>query len=198
VHGLQAAGGTAITGEPAAVEASGTVEVGVVRLRVLSLGIAAAGFGLDFLAKNIALATLDPTRPIPLLGGLVTLQLIRNPGAAFSMGENFTVVLTIVAITALIGVLGWVLPRVRHVGWAVAIGFLLAGITGNLADRLFREPGPFRGHVVDFIQLPYFAIFNVADMFITAAAVLVIWLSMITQVSLGGVRLKERPGGADE
>jgi signal peptidase II len=180
------------------VEASGTVEVGVVRLRVLSLGIAAAGFGLDFLAKNIALATLDPTRPIPLLGGLVTLQLIRNPGAAFSMGENFTVVLTIVAITALIGVLGWVLPRVRHVGWAVAIGFLLAGITGNLADRLFREPGPFRGHVVDFIQLPYFAIFNVADMFITAAAVLVIWLSMITQVSLGGVRLKERPGGADE
>jgi signal peptidase II len=198
VHGLQAAGGTAITGEPAAVEASGTVEVGVVRLRVLSLGIAAAGFGLDFLAKNIALANLDPTRPIPLLGGLVTLQLIRNPGAAFSMGENFTVVLTIVAITALIGVLGWVLPRVRHVGWAVAIGFLLAGITGNLADRLFREPGPFRGHVVDFIQLPYFAIFNVADMFITAAAVLVIWLSMITQVSLGGVRLKERPGGADE
>ena len=75
---------------------------------------------------------------------------------------------------------------------------LLAGITGNLADRLFREPGPFRGHVVDFIQLPYFAIFNVADMFITAAAVLVIWLSMITQVSLGGVRLKERPGGGDE
>nr|WP_300145832.1 signal peptidase II [Propionicimonas sp.] len=180
------------------MEVPATVEVNVVRLRVLTLGIAVIGFCLDLLAKNIALATLDPTRPIPLLGGLVTLQLIRNPGAAFSMGENFTVVLTGVAIAALVGVLGWVLPRVRHIGWAVAIGFLLAGITGNLADRLFREPGPFRGHVVDFIQLPYFAIFNVADMFITAAAVLVIWLSMITQVSLGGVRLKERPGGGDE
>ena len=72
------------------------------------------------------------------------------------------------------------------------------GITGNLADRLFREPAPFHGHVIDFIQLPYFAIFNVADIFITGAAVLVIWLSMITQVSLGGVRLKERAGAADE
>lgn len=167
-------------------------------LRALCLGVAVAGFALDLLTKNLAIATLDPARPVPLLGGLLTLQLIRNPGAAFSMGEDFTVVLTGIAITALVAVLGWVVPRLRHTGWAVAIGCLLAGITGNLADRLFREPGPFRGHVVDFLQLPYFAIFNVADIFITAAAVLVVWLSMITQVSLGGVRLKERPGGGDE
>jgi signal peptidase II len=180
------------------VEAVPAATTNVVRLRVLCLGIAAAGLVADLLAKNAALALLDPKHPVPLLGGLVTLQLIRNPGAAFSMGENFTVGLTIVAICALVGVLGWVVPRVRHTGWAVAIGLLLAGITGNLADRLFREPGPFRGHVVDFIQLPYFAIFNVADMFITAAAVMVIWLSMITQVSLGGVRLKGRASTSDE
>jgi signal peptidase II len=167
------------------------------QLRLLCAGIAVVGFLADLLAKNLALAALDPQRPVPLLGGLVTLQLIRNPGAAFSMGEDFTVVLTLVAICALVGVVGWVVPRIRHIGWAVGIGFLLAGITGNLADRLFREPGPFRGHVVDFIQLPYFAIFNVADMFITAAAVLVIWLSMVTQVSLAGVRLKERTGADD-
>lgn len=151
-----------------------------------------AGFGLDLWAKNTAIANLSPNQPIPLLGGVINLQLIRNPGAAFSMGESFTLGLTIVAIAALIGVLVWLVPRIRHIGWAVAMGFLLAGITGNLADRLFREPGPFRGHVVDFIQVPYFAIFNVADMCITAAAVLVIWLSMVTQVTLSGTRLKER------
>lgn len=181
MRGLQAAGGTAIAGS----------QISVARLRWLCLGLGVVGFGLDLLAKHLAIANLDPERPIPLLGGLITLQLIRNPGAAFSMGEGFTVGLTIVAISALVGVLGWVVPRIGHIGWAVAIGFLLAGISGNLFDRLFREPSPFHGHVVDFIQLPYFAIFNVADMFITAAAVMVIWLSMITQVSLNGTRLKE-------
>ncbi len=113
------------------------------------------------------------------------------------MGENLTVLLTIIAISALVAVLVWVVPRTRHVGWAVAIGFLLAGISGNLADRLFRAPGPFRGHVIDFIQLPYFAIFNVADIFITAAAVLGIWLSMVTQVSFNGARLKESVEAGD-
>ena len=107
-------------------------------------------------------------------------------------------VLTGIAIAALIGVLAALVPRIRHVGWAVAIGFLLAGITGNLFDRLFREPGPFRGHVVDFLRLPNFAIFNVADMFITAAAVMVIWLSMITQVTPAGVRTKESADAGHE
>lgn len=195
---LQAAGGTAIAEEETATDAPSITGMNVWRLRALCALIAIAGFIADLLAKNLVLATLDPARPVPLFGGLVTLQLIRNPGAAFSMGENFTVVLALIAICALVGVSVWVVPRIRHVGWAVAIGLLLAGITGNLADRLFREPGPFRGHVIDFIQVPYFAIFNVADICITAAAVMVIWLSMITQVSLGGVRLKERAVAGDE
>lgn len=168
------------------------------RLRLLAVGIALIGVTLDQVTKVVALANLDPTRPVPLLGGLLTLQLIRNPGAAFSMGEDFTVVLTGIAIVALLAVSGWLLPRVRHIGWAVATGCLLAGILGNLIDRLFREPGPFRGHVIDFLQLPYFAIFNVADMFITAAAVIVIWLSLITQVTMAGVRLERAQPGGDE
>ena len=197
MHGLQAAGGTAIAGDQPAESTNAEPGVSVVRLRVLALMIAALGLGLDYLTKTAALAYLDPERPIRLLGGLVYLQLIRNPGAAFSMGENATVVFAIIALAALVGVLVWMVPRVRHVGWAVAVGFLLAGIAGNLADRLFREPGPFHGHVVDFIQVPYFAIFNVADMFITAAAVLVVWLSMITQVTLNGTRLKEHAEAGD-
>ncbi|HEX5334501.1 MAG TPA: signal peptidase II [Propionicimonas sp.] len=187
---LQAAGGTAITGAHA-------IATRVAPYRWLCLGIGLAGFVLDLVVKNAVIANLDPQHPIPLLGGLVTLQLIRNPGAAFSMGENFTVLLTIIAIAALIAVLVFIVPRLRHVGWAVAIGCLLAGIAGNLTDRLFREPAPFHGHVVDFIQLPNFAIFNVADMFITSAAVIGIWLSMITQVSFDGARLKETVKASD-
>ncbi|MCW5953274.1 MAG: signal peptidase II [Propionibacteriaceae bacterium] len=164
------------------------------RYRLLAAGIALIGIALDQLTKALAIAHLDPYQPIQLLGGLLTLQLIRNPGAAFSLGEQFTVVFTCIAIGALIGVSGWLLPKVRHIGWAVATGCLLAGIVGNLIDRLFREPGAFHGHVIDFLQLPHFAIFNVADMFITAAAALVIWLSLITQVSVAGVRLKRADG----
>jgi signal peptidase II len=190
VRHLQAAGGTAITGAHA-------VATRVAPYRWLCLGIGVAGFLLDLVVKNVVIANLDPQHPIPLLGGLVTLQLTRNPGAAFSMGENFTVLLTIIAIAALIAVLVFIVPRLRHVGWAVTIGCLLAGIAGNLTDRLFRDPGPFHGHVVDFIQLPNFAIFNVADMFITAAAVIGIWLSMITQVSFEGTRLKETVKASD-
>jgi len=192
VRRLQAAGGTAIATQDEPV-ATGSA----LRFRLLAAGVAVVGVTLDQITKALAIAHLDPAEPIRLLGGLLTLQLIRNPGAAFSMGEQFTVVFTGIAIVALIGVAGWLLPRVRHVGWAVATGCLLAGIVGNLLDRLFREPAPFHGHVIDFLQLPNFAIFNVADMFITAAAVLVIWLSLITQVSVAGVRLKQVEKPAD-
>jgi len=187
---LQAAGGTAIT-----VTEGATAAGSVLRLRLLAVGIAVVGITLDQVTKAVAIANLDPQQPIPLLGGLLTLRLIRNPGAAFSLGEDFTVVLTCIAIAALVAVSGWLLPRVRHLGWAVATGCLLAGIVGNLLDRLLREPAPFRGHVIDFLQLPYFAIFNVADMFITAAAVLVIWLSLISQVTMAGVSLKQTGDG---
>ena len=182
---LQTTRGTAITTTTGRASRS-------VFLRLLAIGIGVAGLVADQVAKNLAIAGLDPARPIPLLGGLVTLHLTRNPGAAFSMGESLTVVLTVVAIVALIGVCVFLVPRLAHLGWAAGTGLLLAGIAGNLTDRLFRWPSPFRGHVVDFIQLPYFAIFNVADMCITAAAIVVIWLTVFAQVGPSGVSLKEK------
>ena len=162
----------------------------------MAWGIAVVGLAIDQATKALALARLDPENPPVLLGGLLTLQLVRNPGAAFSFGESFTIVFTGIAIAALIFVAVWVVPRVRHVGWAVGVGLLLAGILGNLTDRLFREPAPFRGHVIDFLQLPNFAIFNVADMCITFAAVTIIWLTVITQVGMDGVstRADAAPG----
>jgi signal peptidase II len=188
VHVLQAAGGAAITGSESRPPR---------RYWLVAAVIGVVGLGLDQAAKAVAIANLDPAHPVPLLGGLITLQLTRNSGAAFSMGEGFTIGFTVVAIAALIAVVVWALPRLRHPGWAVTAGLLLAGISGNLFDRLFREPAPFQGHVVDFIQLPYFAIVNVADICITAAAVLVLWLTMITKVGLDGSRPGEAPEPAD-
>ncbi len=183
---MQAAGGAALSTPPA--------PRGALRARTawaLALGIGAIGYGIDLLTKELALAFLDPSNPPVLLGGLLRLQLIFNPGAAFSMGENFTVVLTIIAMAALVGVLGFLVPRARHRGWVVALGLLLAGILGNLTDRLFRPPAPLHGHVIDFLQLPNFAIFNVADMCITFAAVFIVWLVAIRQVDLSGASTKE-------
>ncbi|MCL2315495.1 MAG: signal peptidase II [Actinomycetia bacterium] len=136
-------------------------------------GVALAGVGVDQACKQIALARLDPARPVSLLGGLVRLELTRNPGAAFSMGEGVTVVFAVAAILALAAVVVFVVPRLTSRLQGVVVAVLMAGIAGNLVDRLVRPPRPFHGYVVDFIGLPHFAIVNVADIFITCAAVLI-------------------------
>ncbi|MFT8396258.1 signal peptidase II [Propionibacterium sp.] len=137
--------------------------------------VAVAGFVLDRVTKALAISHLSSGAPTgSLLGGLVGLQLLFNSGAAFSMGTSVTIVFSLLAIIALVFVLVWVWPRAR--GWvpSVCAGMLAAGIAGNLADRLLRPPGVLRGHVVDFIAVRHFAVFNVADAFITCAAVLFI------------------------
>ena len=143
--------------------------------------IALAGLALDQVTKAMAVAWLDPMKPPKILGGLITFQLIRNPGAAFSMGENATVLFAVLAIVALVVVSVWLAPKVTARTWAIATGLLLAGVAGNLTDRLFRPPGVMRGHVVDFIQLPYFAIVNVADICLTSAAVTMVIVSLISE-----------------
>lgn len=137
----------------------------------LTLGVAALAVALDQVAKWLAVSRLDPRRPPSYLGGLLRLQLVRNSGAAFSVGSSVTWVFGVLAIVATAVIALLVVPRVRMRSWAVTIGLLLAGIVGNLIDRLLRAPGLLRGHVVDFFQLPYFAIFNVADMCITFSVV---------------------------
>jgi signal peptidase II len=91
-------------------------------------------------------------------------------------------------VAVLVFVVARLAPTLGHRGWAVALGLLCAGVGGNLTDRLFREPGFLRGHVVDFLQLPHWPIFNVADMCITSAAVLILVLSVLKNVSISGER----------
>ena len=144
------------------------------RWRVVMVLISIGGLLRDQLVKALAVARLDPDDPPVLFGGLLRLQLLRNSGAAFSMGSGATVVISGFGMLVLVVVIGWVAPRVRRRWTLVATGMLMAGISGNLTDRLLRAPGPLRGHVVDLFALPHFAIFNVADMFITVTAVLVV------------------------
>jgi signal peptidase II len=182
---VQAARGTPIT-EATAGALPPVSQARRRRLRLVFVAIAVTGVVLDVVTKVIAVDRLEPLVPVRLLGGLLTLRLIRNPGAAFSSGENFTLVFAIAAAAVLVFVLVRLAPRIGHPGWAVALGLLSAGVAGNLVDRLFRAPGVLRGHVVDFLQLPHWPIFNVADMCITSAAVLIMVLAVVKNVGLGG------------
>ena len=136
------------------------------------------GLGVDQASKRAVLETLSPGQPVEIVGSLVRFNLIFNPGAAFSLGTSMTLALSIFAIVALLACVFIALRKVRTLSQGLAVGLMMAGISGNLHDRIFRAPGPLLGHVVDFIQLPHFAIFNVADMCITSAAFLIILLSL--------------------
>ncbi len=140
--------------------------------RVFAL-VALVMYAADLITKIIALDRLDGRPDVRVVGDLLQLHLTRNPGAAFSTGTQFTVLLSCIAIAAVIVVL-WLSRRLGSLAWAVALGFLLAGVAGNLTDRMFREPGPFRGHVIDFLMLPNWPVFNVADICINVAAGLIL------------------------
>lgn len=152
----------------------------------LILGIGAAAWLADQATKTLAVHRLDGRPSVELIGDFFQLTLTRNSGAAFSTGESLTVFISLFACAALVVVLV-VARRVRDTVWAWAFGLLLAGIAGNLTDRLFREPGPLRGHVIDFFHLTHWPIFNVADICINVAA------GLIVLQSLRGVPLAGRP-----
>jgi signal peptidase II len=147
------------------------------RFAVAAFLIGCAVCALDLVSKVLVVADLPPPRVVVLLGGLLTLQQYRNPGAAFSLGTSYTVIFALVA-AGVLAVLVRLASRLRSWPWAVALGLLLGGATGNLIDRLFRAPGPLRGLVVDWIKLPHFpAFFNLADTAITTGVALVVLAS---------------------
>ena len=152
------------------------------------LGVAVFVLAADIVSKVIVVATLSDRGclvgsyvpsppPIRLLGGVLTLCESRNPGAAFGIGgTSSTIVFTAIAV----GVIIFIVRTARQINslpWAIALGLLLGGATGNLTDRIFRAPGPLRGWVVDWIQLPHWPVFNLADSSITCGAVLMVLLA---------------------
>lgn len=153
-------------------------------------GVFAVLYAVDQLAKWLAVDRLTGRPDKELVGDVLVLHLTRNAGAAFSTGTGYTELFSCLAILAVVVVL-WLSRRLRNNLWAVAFGLLLAGICGNLTDRLLREPGPLRGHVVDFLMLPHWPIFNVADMCINVAAVLIL-VQAFRGIRLDGSRVARR------
>jgi signal peptidase II len=111
----------------------------------------------------------------------------ENTGAAFSMGTGYTWIFSTVAVVVAVVILRSA-RRLGSLGWAVALGGLLGGLLGNLIDRITRPPGPGLGYVVDWIQLPNFAVFNVADMAIVGSAALMVLLALRGIDFAGGPR----------
>ncbi len=141
------------------------------------LAVAATVLVCDAITKAIVVAQLSGHRPVRLLGGLLTLQVMRNSGAAFNIGTSMTVVFTAIAVGVIIFILRTA-RRLRSLPWAITLGLLLGGATGNLADRLARSPAPLRGYVVDWIELPHWPVFNLADSAIVCGGVIAILLSV--------------------
>ncbi len=123
----------------------------------------------DLATKAWAVSQLANREPIKILGSFFQLTLIRNSGAAFSFATNATFFLSLFGIIVLLGIV-YFAPRISSKGWSVVLGLVLGGILGNLTDRIFRDPGFLQGHVVDWMQLPHWPIFNVADSAIVIAA----------------------------
>jgi signal peptidase II len=182
---VQAAAGTPLNGaDPEAETAAPGQAVRPGRPRRIGLLIAMAVFVIaaDVVSKSIVVAKMPGHPPVRLLGGLLTLTLTRNGGAAFSIGTSMTIVFTVIALGVIVYILR-AARNLRSIGWAITLGLLLGGATGNLLDRIFRAPAPFQGHVIDWIELPHWPVFNLADSSIVCAGVLVVLLA------LRGIRL---------
>lgn len=167
------------------------------------LGTAASVvLALDLLTKYLAVDMLSDREPVRLLGGAVYLVLTRNSGAAFSLGQQYTFVFPAVT-AAVVTWIVWMARRLRSVPWAVALGLVLGGALGNFMDRVFRAPGPFVGHVVDFISVfddhgQVFPVFNVADSALVTGVCLAVLLELTGRRRDGTRETKRAPADKAE
>jgi len=205
-HGGGASAPPATPSAPPAIPAGrpDTRPAGARRRIAVLVGTSAAVVLLDAITKIIVVAKLAGHAPVTLIPGVLDLQLTRNSGAAFSIAGGATALFSIIAV-AVVVVVALTARRLGSTGWAVVLGAIVGGAVGNLVDRLVRSPGPLRGHVVDWIHLHHWPIFNVADSSIVAGAVLAVLLSALG-IGLDGSRTSHqdqarpadapRPGGA--
>lgn len=154
--------------------------------RWLFIAVALVLITLDQFTKNLAIVTLKLGIDYPVLGEVLSWRLIYNDSAAFSLGFGQTWILAVIAAAATLATI-WYSRRITSRSWAVMAGIFLAGVVGNLIDRLIREPSFGNGHVVDFIKIPFnFPVFNLADIFIVSMAVLSV-IRVFRGENLGGV-----------
>ncbi len=152
------------------------------RKKVLFLALAIVA--IDQLLKYWVVANLEGESKISLIppGALINdswvwLEVTRNTGAAFGFGSTFTYVFSALAVLV-IGLIYAMAKNFTNCYWLLTLGFMMGGAAGNLLDRILRSPGPLRGAVVDYLAVKNFSIFNLADAFITIAAVLIVFLTV--------------------
>jgi signal peptidase II len=160
----------------------------------LLLGVAALVIAADVISKVMVVARIPYQFRVHVIGNVLMLTQVRNPGAAFNLGgASITIVFTLIAAGVVIYILR-AANSLRSTGWAIALGLLLGGATGNLIDRIFRGPGVFRGDVVDWIEVTrYWPVFNVADSCIVCAGILVVLLAL-RGIRLDGTRTARASG----
>jgi signal peptidase II len=129
---------------------------------VLVFATALAVLVADLVSKVAIVATMHEGDTVRVVGRLFRIDYTRNAGAAFSIGTGATVLFSAVAVVVAVVIVRQARRLVSR-SWAVTLGLLLGGALGNLVDRLLRSPGPLRGHVVDWIELPHWPVFNIAD-----------------------------------
>ena len=134
-------------------------------------------WAIDLSTKLWAISNLSQREPLKVIGSFLQLTFVRNSGAAFSLGQGFTIVFSFFAIAVLCLII-YFAPRITSKGWSWVLGLTIGGVLGNLTDRILREPGILRGHVIDWIQLPRWPVFNIADSAIVIAACIAIVLSI--------------------
>jgi signal peptidase II len=161
---------------------------------VILFATAALVYATDAITKIIAVEQLTGRRPVQIIGTFFQLELVRNPGAAFSIGVGMTIVFSLLSVAVIIAILRTA-GRLGSAGWAVVFGLVLGGALGNLTDRVVRSPGFLRGHVIDFFHLTHWPVFNVADSAFTVAAVIVVLLVLRNIPLEGGTAEPERQGG---
>jgi signal peptidase II len=160
------------------------------------VAVALLVYAADVISKVIVVATLTENVPVRVVGSLLRLDYLRNPGAAFSLGaDGYTIVFTLIAAAVIVAILRMA-RTLASSRWAVALGLLLGGALGNLTDRIVRSPGPLRGWVVDFIQLPHWPVFNVADSAICCGGALMVLLTILGLHPDGQLDRRSRGGGA--
>ena len=161
-------------------------------LIVLAL-IAVGIYALDQISKILVVDMMTEGQIVRVLGDVLQLHFVRNPGAAFSLASGSTWIFSIIAAGVVVFIV-WFARRIRSFAWAVVFGLLLGGVLGNLTDRLLREPGFGLGHVIDFLSTPWLlpAIYNVADMSIVSSMVIFMILT-IRNIGLDGERIVEKP-----
>jgi signal peptidase II len=184
-----ATGDTAVTGESAAPGDSAQEAPRRSRRVPVLIGVAVLAYLLDLGSKIWVVHSLEHHDSVHLIGHYLQLDVIRNAGAAFSIGQGMTIVFTVIAVGVIV-VIARLSRKLYSVPWAIALGLLLGGAFGNLTDRVFRSPGSFKGRVVDFIDPAHFAVFNLADSAITCGGVLIVLLSFLG-VEPDGTRNRE-------